>query len=104
MRDFLYSEISNFYGIPNMPENPDIAIEAGKHLCEELLEPLIATIGRIAVRSAFRSESVNEQGNLKKHNCASNEANYAHHIWDRKDGQGNIGETACIVVPWFMDR
>jgi hypothetical protein len=24
MRDFLYSEITNFYGKPNMPENPDV--------------------------------------------------------------------------------
>ena len=35
MRDFLYSEISNFYGIQNLPENPDKAVEVGKHLCEE---------------------------------------------------------------------
>lgn len=55
IRDFLYSEISNFYGIPNLPENPDLAIEAGKRLCEELLEPLNATFGRIVIRSAYRS-------------------------------------------------
>jgi hypothetical protein len=24
MRDFLYSEIANFYGKPNIPENPDV--------------------------------------------------------------------------------
>ena len=23
MRDFLYSEISNFHGIPNLPDDPD---------------------------------------------------------------------------------
>ena len=51
MRDFLYSEIANFYGIQNIPENPDLAIEVGKRLCEELLEPLNATFGRLAVRS-----------------------------------------------------
>lgn len=39
MRDFLYSEISNFYGVPNIPENPDLAIQNGKRLCEELLNP-----------------------------------------------------------------
>ena len=49
MRDFLYSEISNFYGVPNIPENPELAIEVGKRLCEELLEPLNATFGRIAI-------------------------------------------------------
>ena len=27
MRDFLYSEIANFYGIPNIPEDPDLAVE-----------------------------------------------------------------------------
>ena len=31
MRDFLYSEISQIEGIPNIPENPDIAIEVGKN-------------------------------------------------------------------------
>lgn len=105
MRDFLYSEISNFYGVQNLPENPDKAVEAGKHLCEELLEPLNATFGRIAVRSAYRSPAVNALGNEKGHNCARNEVNYGHHIWDRptKD-DGLMGATACVVIPWFMDK
>ena len=38
LRDFLYSEIANFYGVPNMPENPELAIATGRKLCEELLE------------------------------------------------------------------
>lgn len=45
MRDFLYSEVANHYGMRNVPANPDLAIEAGKRLCEELLEPLQATFG-----------------------------------------------------------
>ena len=40
MRDFLYSEIANFYGVQNIPDDPDLAIEVGKILCEDLLEPL----------------------------------------------------------------
>ena len=28
LRDFLYSEIANFYGIPNIPDDPDLAIAA----------------------------------------------------------------------------
>ena len=51
MRDFLYSEVANFYRLPNIPENPDLAIANGKRLCEELLEPLQATFGRITIRS-----------------------------------------------------
>ena len=40
MRDFLYSEVANLYGIPNIPDDPDLAIETGRALCENLLEPL----------------------------------------------------------------
>jgi hypothetical protein len=104
MRDVLYSEIANYYGKPNIPENPDLAIEVGKLLCEELLEPLNATFGRLAVRSAYRSPTVNALGNEKGHSCASNESNYASHIWDHLDSDGFKGATACVVVPWFADR
>ena len=104
MRDFLYSEISNFYGVPNIPEKPDLAIEVGKRLCVELLEPLNATFGRIEIRSAYRSPTVNALGNEKGHNCASNAKNYAGHIWDRLDAKKKKGATACVVVPWFADR
>ena len=104
MREFLYSEIANFYQVQNIPENPDLAIEVGKRLCEELLEPLNATFGRIAIRSAYRSPGVNSLGNEKGHNCAANEKNYAGHIWDHLDSEGCKGATACVVVPWFSDR
>ncbi|POF34258.1 hypothetical protein [Roseibium marinum] len=104
MRDFLYSEISNFYGIPNIPHHPDVAIEAGTKLCEELLEPLRAAFGHVAIRSAYRSPEVNGFGNENDLNCARNEANHAHHIWDYRDGEGRLGATACIAVPWVWDR
>ena len=109
MRDFLYSEIANFHGIPNIPDDPDLAIDAGRGLCEQLLEPLNAAFGRIAIRSAYRSCQVNGFGNEqqkkgKGYSCASNESNYAGHIWDRRDAEGFMGATACIVIPWFADR
>ncbi len=37
-------------------------------------------------------------------NCASNDKNAAGHIWDRRDTDGHMGATACVVVPWFADR
>lgn len=103
MREFLYSEIANFYGVPNIPENPDLAIEVGKQLCETLLEPLNATFGRVAIRSSYRSIAVNDLG-VGKHNCAKSESNFAGHIWDRRDEDGFCGATACIALPWFTDR
>lgn len=63
MREFLYSEIGNLHGIPNIPENPDLAIEVGKRICEDLLEPLQDRFGRIAIRSAYRTKQVNGFGN-----------------------------------------
>lgn len=103
MRDFLYSDISNFYKIPNIPDDPELAIEAGSGLCQELLEPLRRTFGDVLVQSAFRSSAVNDFGNKHKLNCASNKRNYARHIWDRRDAEGNMGATACVVIPWFAE-
>ena len=102
MRDFLYSEIANFCGIPNIPDDPELAVAAGTRLCEELLEPLHQRFGRISIRSAYRSSEVNRIGNEKGHNCASNEANFAGHIWDRRDADGHMGATACIIVHAFI--
>lgn len=104
MRDFLHSEIAAFHGLANIPDDPDLAIAAGRRLCETLLEPLRATFGAVAVRSAYRSPEVNEFGNANGLNCASNAVSAAGHIWDRRDADGCMGATACIVLPWFADR
>lgn len=102
MRDFLYSEIAVINGFRNLPDDPDLAIAAGKRLCGELLEPLQARFGRISVRSAYRSPQVNHFGNVNKLNCGSNEGNFAGHIWDQRDAAGRMGATACVVVNRFI--
>ncbi|MGE0726283.1 MAG: hypothetical protein AB7O45_18055 [Alphaproteobacteria bacterium] len=104
LRDFLHSEIAAIHGLVNAPDDPDLAIEAGRRLCLELLEPLQATFGRIAIRSAYRSPAVNALGNRLGLSCATNERNHARHIWDRRAADGSLGAMACIVVPWFADR
>ena len=103
MRDFLYSDIAAIHGLSNIPDDPELAIAAGTRLCEDLLEPLQDAFGRIAIRSAYRSAEVNALGHAKGYNCASNERNHAGHIWDRRDAQGTMGATACIVVPGFAN-
>lgn len=104
LRDFLHSEIADFYGMSNIPDDPDLAIEAGSRLCEELLEPLQRTFGRLHIRSGYRAREVNEFGNRNKLNCSTNAASAADHIWDMRDADGCMGATACIVVPWVWDR
>ena len=102
LRDFLYSEIAAIHALPNIPDDPDLAIAAGTSLCQDLLEPLQKRFGRISIRSALRSSAVNQFGNLHKLNCSRNEANYAGHIWDRRDAAGRMGATACIIINRFI--
>jgi hypothetical protein len=104
MRDFLHSEIADFHGIPNIPDAPDLAIAAGRKLCEQLLEPLQATFGRLAIRSAYRAPTINEFGNRNGLSCASNLRNYGRHISDRRDAAGAMGAMAtssCHGLPTF---
>jgi hypothetical protein len=103
MRDFLYSEISGFHGIPNIPDNPDLAIKTGSALCETLLDPLTETFGRIAIRSGYRSAALNAYGNANRLNCARNDFPLECHIWDRGEGDAQIAG-ASVVIPWFADR
>ena len=104
MRDFLYSEIANIHGMTNLPLDPDVAVAAGRGLCETLLEPLQATFGRLAIRSGYRSPEVNAFGNAHFNNCASNEFGRARHIWDQRSEDSGMGAMATIVVPWMVDR
>lgn len=103
LRDFLYSETAIKHGLLNVPTDIELAVQAGTNLCRELLEPLQRRFGRLHIRSAFRSCEVNGLGNKLGLNCARNEANYADHIWDRRDAQGNMGATACVVIPEVAD-
>lgn len=104
MRDFLYSEIAAIEGMANLPDDLDLAIAAGRGLCENLLEPLQATFGRLAIRSAYRSPQVNAFGCAHRLSCASNEKNRARHTWDRRSVDGGMGAVTSVVVPWLVDR
>lgn len=102
-RDFLYSEIGNIHRIPNLPDDPELAIETGRAFCETLLDPLEETFGRIAVRSGYRSAALNRFGNENGLNCARNDHPLECHIWDRGRGPDRVAG-ASIVIPWFADR
>jgi hypothetical protein len=113
MREMLYSEVASFHGIPNMPDDPDLAIAVGRRLCEAILEPLHRTFGHVTVRSAYRSERVNgfcnqryveSGGRDTGYYCSDNVYNAARHIWDRRDADGYMGGTVSIVIPWYLPR
>ena len=110
MRDMLYSEVANFHGMPNIPEDPKLAIEAGRNLAGKILEPLHEAFGAVTVRSAYRSPSVNGfcnerfKAGERAYFCSDNAYNRARHIWDRRDAAGFMGATASIVIPWYLPR
>lgn len=103
LRDFLYSETAAANGVNNMPDDVELAVAAGSQLCQQVLEPIQSVWGRIHIRSAYRSPEVNQLGNELGANCATNEKNYAGHIWDKRDEEGCMGATACIVVPGYLE-
>jgi len=103
MRDFLYSEIGNFHRVPNIPDDPDLAIEHGRQLCEQLLDPLEETFGRLAIRSGYRSADLNAYGNAQGLNCARNDNPIECHIWDWGRGEAAIAGTS-LAIPWFTDQ
>jgi len=102
MRDFLYSEIGSIHGIANIPDRPDVAIAHGKALCRTLLDPLQDTFGRIAIRSGYRSATLNRFGNEHGLNCARNAANQGSHIWDAPGARA--GACTSLAIPWFADQ
>ena len=109
MREMLYSEVGNHYGVPNVPEDPALAVKAGRRLCEELLEPLYEAFGGLTVRSAYRSPTLNDfchqkykQGETACY-CSDNDYSASRHIWDRRDDKGMLGATASVLVPVYLD-
>lgn len=106
MRNFLNSEIGNFFGRSNIPDHPDLAIETGRKLATELLDPLVETFGPIEIRSGFRSSDLNHFGanEVTPQKCAANHKNHAGHIWDKRDAAGRRGACVSVVIPWFADR
>ena len=110
MRDMLTSEVANFHGLPNLPEDPELAVAAGRRLCQDVLEPLHREFGGIAVRSAYRSPTVNDfchrrlLAGERAYYCSDNDYSAGRHIWDRRDRAGHMGATASVVIPWYLPR
>lgn len=103
MRQFLHSEIGQAYGILNMPDDPDLAVEAARGLCEHILEPLTDEFGPLIVRSGYRSPRLNAFGAKTGLACAGNEKNRAYHCYDLLDLDGFMGAAACIIIPSALD-
>lgn len=110
LREMLYSEVGNFHGIPNIPDDPETLIAAGRQLCAKVLEPLHSAFGHVTIRSAFRCAALNDFCHRKllegeqAYYCSDNAYSSARHIWDRRDAAGFMGATVSVVIPWYLSR
>ncbi|MFY0691484.1 MAG: hypothetical protein JXR14_06110 [Paracoccaceae bacterium] len=110
MRDFLASNIADFFGLPNIPENPDLAIRAAARLSQDLLEPLQARHGTITIRAAYRSPLVHgfREKYIESHPdgcpCAADAAQSRAMIWDKPGDNGALEAGVCITLPALSSR
>lgn len=82
LRDLLFSTDSAALGISNFPERPDLVIQAGKALCETLLEPVLAKFGRFAITFGYQSREGIEHGLTPQEKLESVKSSNPHQ-WDR---------------------
>lgn len=62
LRDLLYSTEAALMGLPNLPEDTDMVIRAGKALCEKVLEPVTEHFGRPAITFGYMCREAIEAG------------------------------------------
>lgn len=107
MRDFLYSETATKGGLVNIPPTKAARVRAldnGRQLCEQLLEPLQHRFGRLNIRSAYRSKEVNDYCNAQGNwGCAASVKNFGRHIWDEESEDLGAGAMCCVVIPVIAD-
>jgi hypothetical protein len=110
MREMLYSEVGNLHGVPNIPENPELALQVGCEVASRLLEPLKRAFGHVSIRSAYRSPVLNAFCNERFRAgdtacwCTDNDINAARHIWDRRDSDGHLGGTVTVFIPAYLEH
>mgnify|MGYP003389160871 FL=1 len=116
MREMLYSEVANFHGLSNLPEDPELALHVGRKIATEIIEPLKSAFGHVAIRSAYRSPSVNQFCHDRHkelmaggdqdgaYYCSDNTYSASRHIWDLRDADGFCGGTVSLVIPWYLEQ
>lgn len=82
LRDFLFCAASSARGMSNFPENPELAIQAGKALCENLLEPILAHFGRFAITYGYQSRESIDIDLARSNKVFHRHCSSPHH-WDR---------------------
>lgn len=83
LRDFLFCAASAARGMSNFPERPDEVIHAGKQLCQQLLEPILAQFGRFAITYGYQSRQSMDYDLVAAGKFTGPRSSCPHH-WDRQ--------------------
>jgi hypothetical protein len=83
LRDFLYSSEAAARGLSNLPEDPQMVVQAGKALCEKILEPVLARFGRFAITFGYQCREAIE-ADMPESARRANPRSSNPHQWDRQ--------------------
>lgn len=96
-RDLMYSTECAALGLSNYPENPEMAIRAGKALCAKILEPIREKFGGLAITFAYQCRAgVEAKWSAKKR--AENPRSSQPHQFDRGTFGDEIYARVDILV------
>jgi len=101
LRDFLYSTESTALGFPNLPEDPLMVINAGKALCEKVLEPILHHFGRFAITFGYQCRTGIER-HMSQKKRLENPRSSSPHQWDRGTW-GNQVYARVDVLPFCVE-
>ena len=94
VRDFLYSEAADYFGMSNLPQKPDLMITTGRELCRRILEPLTATFGPLHIHTGYLADEI----------CAITDQPSDPFQWDRTEDNDGIGAGAEIFIPGLPEQ
>ena len=89
LRDFLFCSYSAANGLSNFPENPHAVIDAGRALCERILEPTLAQFGRFAITYGYQSRQSLDNELASTGKTVPRHSSSPHH-WDRQTFGGEV--------------
>lgn len=98
LRDFLYSARAEVLGQHNRPsDDPEMVVTAGKKMCADILEPMLARFGRFAITYGYQNRTLIEAGYPKSKPHSSSP-----HQWDRGTF-GNRVYARVDILPFCVE-
>lgn len=101
LRDFLFCASAAANGLSNCPENTAAVVQAGRVLCEKLLEPIVAHFGRFAITYGYQSRA-SMDADLRRRTREVLPRSSSPHHWDRGTF-GNEVYARVDILPFCVE-